>query len=293
MDRQKILRGFRIKGLGITTYCKVTAVGHKITLSFGTKLRNFCVIIKHDLEKPTELYLDRVDSDGDCIMGGRLSDIKRGAVRFVKLALYTVKRWFPRVIVIRFQDDSKIRCNTSSFPLILPLDYISKYGKTWYEYHFHAEIDTDMNYKNKNGYYRGLEILTQPHREKYEDAADDIPNIEPFEAQYRASATPREFLNLIRSHLGDSYCDNGARLLVAYMKYLRINPIPQWKILMKDVESVPDFEREEITREEAKQMLNGGSYRTRRTHGGRTRRNRKARYQFSHEPDMQVYSIWN
>ena len=134
-----------------------------------------------------------------------------------------------------------------------------------------------MGYKNTEGYYRNLEILTQPS-EDYHMVVERVPSIAPYEAQYRASATPREFMEKVRVHLGDKYCEKGARLLTSYMKYLHIDHIPRWRIRIEDVEAVPDFEREEISPANAKQRLNGG-----------TRRRRTARFQFTHEPDQ----VWH
>ena len=285
MTQQEVCRGFRMKGLGITMYCHIRAVNDVIRLTFGKKLRTFCISITYDHTKPTELCLDRVESAKDSIAYDRVTDLERDAVRCMKLVLYMVKQWFPRVIVIRFADDSKIICRTKPHPLMLSHEYITKYGKTWFEYHFHASIDESRGYDKPIDYYHALEILTQPHRNVYRYVVNLIPAIIPFEAQYVASTTPREFLENVRIHLGDSYWENGSTVLIAYLRYLRIHPILRWKILMNDVENIPDVERKGIAQDDAIRMLNGGYTR-------RTRRNQMPRYQFSNEVDFRWYAIW-
>ena len=292
--------GFRISGLGITTYCKVKAVGDGISLSFAKGMRQFCMMASYHHKKPDEIYIAQIDSDIDCTDGGRPIDLEKGAIRFIKLALYAMKRWFPRVTIIRFEDDSKIKCPRSNLSMRLPLDYIAKYGKTWYEVQFHAQIDgEEMQYIHPESqitaYYQSLEIMDVPHAKSYDDIIISVPGIVPYEAIYRASSTPRDFLNRLRKHLGDKYCEVAAKMLTVYMSQLRILHIPRWKIMMKDVETISDYHYEELSRPQARQLLNGGRRSIRRSckDAQRTRRKRhlQAHYRFTHEPDQTRYTM--
>jgi hypothetical protein len=310
--REEVVLGYELRGLGISTYCKVKALGRGIGLFFGKGMRQFCITASYDDRKPDEIYLAQVNSDLDCIEGGRLVDLEKGAVRFIKLALYALKRWFPRVTTIRLMDDSKIKCQPIHISLSLPLDYMAKYGMTWYEKHFHAQIDDrDTMPDQIKLHYQKLKILDDPLTEPYEEVIQNIPGIVPYETLYREASTHRDFLNRVRKHLGDKYCEEGGKLLLLYMKKLHIQPISNWKIMMEDVETVPNYQYTPMNRNEAKKRLNGGrrkgtrgqsgfiyerdQYRSRRTHKN-THAFRKggkwARYRLTtDEPDYTDYTM--
>lgn len=58
------IHGYKIRGYGISTYCKTNEVGknkYTCSISFGTAMKKFCVNAKYTHTKPDEIYIDRIE----------------------------------------------------------------------------------------------------------------------------------------------------------------------------------------------------------------------------------------
>lgn len=246
---------------------------------------------------PDEIYIDRVDNSLDCIHGGQLANLDRGAVRFTKLALYAIHILLPSVTEIRFQDDSKIKCGNPSFSLSLPFDYITKYNNTWYEYHFDAKPDSKHYSQHAiDNYHASLSVLDEALL-PFEEIIMRVPGIRPYEEIYRASSSPRDFIGKLRSHLGKTYCEKAAILLSVYMQALGVFHLPFWQIDVADISPIEDVSITELPQANAMRKLHGGWHSPQNGYRQKTRRQarrfKKTTYTFTHSPDMAVRDIAN
>lgn len=286
------IRGFEVKGLGLHTYCKIVEYGSSLTISFGTRMKQYCLLAAYKTARPDEIYIDSVDNSLDCVHGGQLATLDRGTVRFTKLALYAIHMLLPSVSVIRFQDDSKIKCsNSSSLSLSLPFDYITKYTNTWYEHHFDAKPDS-KHYSQQaiDNYHESLSILDDSLI-PFDEIIMRVPGINPYEEIYRASSSPRDFIGKLRLHLGKTYCEKAAILLSVYMRALGVFHLPFWQIDVADINTIDDISIKELPHAEAMRKLHGGRHSPQNGRRQTRRRSKKITYIFTHSPDMLVRNI--
>jgi hypothetical protein len=246
-----IVSGFN----GLRVYCKITSTpGYNTseknhTISFGGK-NFFCLVAMIKASMPTECYIDRVEYNSSCVVNGSLRE-KGSTAELVKLALWTIVSKFPQVTTLTLTDDSYIYCEEGSKlnKLSLSHDFILKYNKTWYQYHFNAELPTDQANTLKNT----LKVLDQP-LEPFEFVVQHIEALRPYRTEYESSPganvrlgqmpiythTPRAFMNTLRD---DNYCFTVGKWIEHYMKYIGIRDIfkNNWFIRRENVVAPPNY----------------------------------------------------
>ena len=128
--------GYQVTGYGIKLYCKLTEYGintdqYKCTMSFGTGFKKFCLVAAYSVKKPYEIYIDRVENKDGCLLDGKLSDITDGTAKLVRIALWTMTKFYPHVTHYTLKDYSQIPCDgeNSRDTLHLGYDYIIKYNE--------------------------------------------------------------------------------------------------------------------------------------------------------------------
>jgi len=285
------ITGYTVSGFDLRLYCKVTEMGidtpdYKCILSFGTGMKRFCLTAMYDKQKPTELYIDRVENNDLCVVDGKLSNYDKGTVKLVKTALCVINELFPEVTTLTLHDASQIYCEEESklFKLGMSYDYIIKYNETWYQKNFHAilpgfiskhydanrevqitaEPDTIMDI-----YSKSLHVLDAP-RMDYSLLSNRFTQFDEYKEEYESSTTPRDFINKLRRTLGDKYCFVVGKWLNQYMALLQIKLSPEhWYILSSTIEPVPHFKMDKMNKTNTMRLLEGGNKTRRRTKRGR------------------------
>jgi hypothetical protein len=177
----------------------------------------------------------------------------------VKAALWTMKKLFPHVEYLTLLDDSHIPCERGN-KLSLAYDYIIKYNKTWYEYHFNATLPGDNENRDSilGQFKDSLKILDEKCI-LYEYIITKVPEITKYKDIYMESDTPRMFINKLRDIYGKQYCNELSDWLSRYMSYLGIDLMKKhWRIYAKDIKCPEEYELFTSTVE-----LNGGKLRKR------------------------------
>lgn len=248
-----IVSGFN----GFRIYCKITSTpGYNTpeknhTISFGGK-NFFCLVATIKAATPTQCYIDRVEYNASCAVDGTLRE-RGDTVQLVKLALWTIVSKFPRINVFTLIDDSYIYCEEDSRlnKLSLSHDFILKYNKTWYQYHFKAELPS----KQISAFNDTLKVLDQqlepfefisqhinalaPYRDAYEESPEQL-DVRPGQMPIYAH-TPRAFMNVLRD---DNYCFTVGKWVEQYMKYIGINYDlfkNEWFISREKVAEPPNY----------------------------------------------------
>jgi hypothetical protein len=274
------ISGYLITGYDIKLYCKKTETDintpkYKCVVSFGTGMKRFCMTSIYESEKPTELYIDRIEKNNLCVIGQKLNIYDRGTVKLVKTALFVLKTLFPIAEKISLIDDSLIYCEEESkrFKLSMSYDYIIKYNQTWYQKCFNAELPgfiskqkldenkfpkiTSVDNSLMDIYSKSLVVLDQPIL-NYELMLNRFDAIREYKEEYNTSATPREFINKLRVKLGSTFCYDIGKWLNQYMGLLHIKLLPDfWLILISNISQVPKFSMNKIDDLVAKHILDG------------------------------------
>jgi hypothetical protein len=214
------IRAYKISGYNISLYCKISEYGintdnYMCSMSFGSGSKKFCLTAIYKACNPFEIYIDRVEKNDLCIINNKLTDIDEGLVKLVKLSLLFIKKIYPHVIRLTFQDDSQIYCNNESKldKLSLAYDYIIKYNQTWYEKKFKAELPGLISVKDKTAtenslMYKYFESLKELDKLliPFEIVVNTINILQKYEDEYNSDISPREFINNLRNKCKDNYC---------------------------------------------------------------------------------------
>jgi hypothetical protein len=221
-----------VQGFGKSYYCKMT----KYNFAFGGK-DAYCVFIA--IKSPTEVYLDRVETNEACVKNGKL-DHRGATAQMVSVALWTLKELLPGLTNIPLIDDSSIECQKGSklYKLSLSYDYILKYNETWYERNFHARLLEPFHTQ----YKESLLILDQPV-EPIEYFLENIPSMEKYKDMYEGS--PRKFIQNLRN---DAFCFNVGPWLNRYMELLKISYYKnEWQIFTATLDKPENYARDPTT----------------------------------------------
>lgn len=287
-DREPILKAYEIRGFDINMYCKITEYGdpelnnYKCTMSFGTGFKKFCLIASYSQDKQNEIYIDRIQKKDICIINNKLSNIDQGTIKFVKVALWTIKLLYPHVRKYTLKDDSQVYCNgeESKETMHLGFDYILKYNETWYQNKFNAELPGFIS-KNKIENSNLINIISTPGslmESVYNSftildkeitplplVSDILPVLLKYKDEYNSSPTPREFINKLRAKLKNKYCNEVGKWLNQYMQYLHINiEMDKWYILNKYISKPRNYRAINIPTKNINTKLNGGKRCTRK-----------------------------
>lgn len=87
-----------------------------------------------------------------------------GTITMLKSAITFVKQQFPNIKHIQFRDLSTINCD-HNVTLELYYYYLAKYGKTWYQKHFDAQLE---NREMRKKLCNGINTLKTPLTEDYD-----------------------------------------------------------------------------------------------------------------------------
>lgn len=226
---------YMVHAYGLEFYCKVLEVvsdyNTSYTFSFGGK-NDFCFVAS--MSSPEYIpYIDRVEYGEKCIKNALLPK-SGGSVSLVKAALWTMITLFPHITHFNLQDESYIYCinDSKQFKLRLGYDMIIKYNKTWYEYHFDAVLPDNIY-----NHYKELISVLDNEQIPFEDAVKKYNYIKPYEEEWRASHSPREFIQLIRKKYGnEEYCYRVGKWLDSFFEDMGINIYnTKWFISSKSV----------------------------------------------------------
>lgn len=273
-------RGYIITGYDIKIYCKLTETNigepnYKCVISFGTGMKKWCITALYDKTKPNEIYIDRVQNNDLCVIGGKLRDYEKGTTKLVKIALYTLRQLFPDVIKLTLHDDSQIYCDEKSlmFKLSLSYDYILKYNESWYQKNFNAELPGFISKKYTNTQYSTITYQQDSLMGNYVESLaklDDaimpysliiniFPQFSEYKMEYEASNTAREFISKLRKTLKNDFCFKVGKWLNQYMLFLQIKLSAEyWYILSVNIDSVPNFTITILSNNNTQRILNGG-----------------------------------
>lgn len=273
--------GYIITGYDIKVYCKLTETNieepnYKCVISFGTGMKKWCITALYDNTKPTEIYIDRVENNDLCLIGGKLHNYEKGTVKLVKVALYTIKYLFPDINKINLHDDSQIYCDETNkmFKLSLSYDYILKYNESWYQKNFSAELPGFISKEYMNG-IKFSKIISEPDTlmEKYCISLKELDTpimpypliinifsqFSEYKDEYESSNTPREFISALRKKLKNDFCFKVGKWLNQYMLFLQIKLSPEyWYIQTKNIVSVTNFTINKLSSNNTQRILNGG-----------------------------------
>jgi hypothetical protein len=273
--------GYKVQGFDLSFYCKKSEINigmsnYKCVLSFGAGMKKFCMTAFYDKQKnPTTIYINNVENNDLCVSKGLLSNYDKGTVKLVKTALYVIKTEFPEITKLTLKDDSQIYCEKGSkmFKMSMSYDYILKYNESWYQKHFNAILPgfISKNYiSNKvnivlepnsimNKYVSSLHVLDEPNID-YSLIRDSFPQFEQYKDIYESSKTPRDFIQQLRTKLGEKYCFLVGSWLNHYMIFLQIKLSPDdWYILTSTIKEVPNYKIDELDSTNAKRIFNGGN----------------------------------
>jgi hypothetical protein len=196
----------------------ITDYNTTYTFSFGGT-NDYCFIAS--MSSPDYIpYIDRVEYGEKCIKTAILSK-SGGTVKLVKTALWTMFKLFPHITHFNLQDESYIYCmeNSKQFKLRLAYDMIIKYNKTWYEYHFGAVLPED-----KYNHYKQLLTILDTEQISFDDAIKNYTYIKPYEAEWKSSHSPREFIQQIKKTYGtEQYCYKLGKWLDSFFEDMGIN----------------------------------------------------------------------
>jgi hypothetical protein len=282
IERSKpIVIGFIITGFNMKLYCKKTETGvgtdnYKCILSFGSGMKKFCLVAMYDNKKPDEMYIDRVENNDLCLIEGKLTNFKKGMVKLIKIALFTIKTLFPKITKLSLHDDSQIYCDETNkmFKLSLSYDYIIKYNQSWYQKNFNAILPGFLSkeyIKNKeypiilsepntlmDNYTKSLLILDEPLID-YSLITNIFYQISEYKDIYESSSCPRDFINKLRTNLGNDFCFKIDKWLNQYMLFLKIKLSPEyWFIRSSNIESIPNFTINILRNNTARKVFSGG-----------------------------------
>ena len=254
-NRDYSVKWYKISGFGFELYCKITEYAkgtenYRSTMSFGAGMKKYCVIASYSNQKPSEIYIDRIERKELCILKGFLSNFEEGTVKIVKIALWTMKQLYPNVTRFTLKDDSQIYCDGEGTrdTLYLSYDYILKYNETWYQKKFNAELPGFISKSvNANGITDIVSEDNSTMSSVYDTfkildekliplplVSDLLPVLLKYKDEYETSTTPREFINKLRYVLNKKYCNVVGKWLNSYMSYLRIDiQMDKWCILDK------------------------------------------------------------
>lgn len=234
---------YMVRAYGLEFYCKVLEVvsdyNTSYTFSFGGK-NDYCFIASMTSPKYIP-YIDRIEYGEKCIKDGSLTK-SGGTVKLVKAALWTMKHLFaPHIKRFELQDESYIYCMEGSkkFKLRLGYDMIIKYNKTWYEYHFDAQLPN--NTINKYKIYKSIITILDTESRPYDIAIKSYPYIKKYEDEWRTTNSPREFMEAIRKKYGmNQYCYEVGGWLDAFFEDLGINIFNKDWFIDVDTVTQPD-----------------------------------------------------
>jgi hypothetical protein len=267
--------GYKITGYGLNLYCKITEVGrlpyaYTCTISFGTGMKRFCVISLYNMNKPYEIYIDRVEKNDKCVLDDNLSSYSEGTAKVFKIALWTLKRMYPHVLKYTLKDDSNFPCDAnaeSSDTMPMASDYLVKYNQTWYQKKFGALLPNDST----SGllwtrYNESLANLDKP-LPPFLLIRDRIPNADDYKEEYEASKSPREFINRLRIKLGNRYCNIVGKWLGGYIRSLDINIFYEsWYIPSEAIVEPDGFYITKLANNNAVRILSGGNKKRNKTY---------------------------
>lgn len=272
-DLHKI-SGYKISGYGLKLYCKITEVGrlphiYSCTMSFGTGMKKFCVVAIYNMDKPYEIYIDRVEKNDKCVLDDKLSSYSEGTAKVFKTALWTLKRLYPHVLKYTLKDDSNFPCDSnaeSSDTMPMACDYMVKYNQTWYQNKFGAILPDDKDSGSLwTKYNESLANLDKP-LVPFLSMRDRIPNMDSYKEEYETSKSPREFINRLRVKLGNRYCNIVGKWLGGYIRSLDINIFYESWYIPSDLIVEPDrFSITKLTNNNVGRILTGGKKRN-KTH---------------------------
>ena len=266
------IKAYKISGYDISLYCKITEYGintdnYLCSMSFGSGNKKFCLTAIYKASNPFYIYIDRVEKNDLCIIDNKLSDIEEGLVKLVRISLLFIKKIYPHVTHLTFQDDSQIYCNNENKldKLSLAYDYIIKYNQTWYENKFKAELPGLISAKDKTAtenslmykYFESLKELDNPLM-PFEIVVNIINVLQIYENEYNSAKTPREFINSLRTKYKNDYCKEICKWLNSYMKVLQIKLSPEyWYILTSNIDDIPKFKVSRLTENNIGRIFGG------------------------------------
>jgi hypothetical protein len=296
-SRDSTVKGFRLRGYGVTTYCKVTeTMGSRINFSFGMGRNKWCMNIKYDGKKSEEAYIDRVEHNDLCVEGESLSTILQGTVKLVRLGIYFVKHMLPQVSLFTLMDDSHIYCNGGQNGPSISLAYetITKYNQTWYQqkcgavlpgfvsaFYPTTEVEAAPSYMEDipisiSGkpmvmrvvrdsimahYLYSIRVLDEPCGpwSDYSEGSTKIDGLLPYRELYEASSSPRDFIARVRAMHSKDYCLSVHRWFNSYIRSLRLKDFKDsWVIPVEIIQTPPDFSMAAMGESAARAKLNGG-----------------------------------
>lgn len=195
-----------------------------------------------------------------CLIDTSLAKVTEGTIKLVKLCLFTMKLMFPNVKRYRFLDDSTIYCDGDKTNMMsMAHDHILKYNKTWYQLHFHATLPA----YSLGIYTNSLLLLDEPIEPV--SSKEFIDGILPYMDTYKASHTPREFMNKLCKQLGADYCKEVGKWLKQYMAYIGVRVMQdEWFIPADKIETPDGYKILQLENANVIEKLHGGKLLTRK-----------------------------
>lgn len=293
---KKVVRGNKLSGYGISTYCKIDELNpddpdhYKCTFTFGIGRRKYCLIASFKQSNPTEIYIDRVENS-NCIIGKELVSVADGTSKLVQIALYAMHRMMPKVMRFALRDDSHIYCKGQNGPkMSLAYETILKYNQTWYQQKFGAVLpgfisNESEKKENKNGtekitiiskqpiifhvikdslmakFLKSLAILDKPC-EPYNSIIHSFTPIKRYKTEYEAASSPRDFIKQLREKGKEEYCLEVYTWIFHYMTYLDIKiHHDEWYIPADTITPPPEFRATKMTDTNMNTVWAGGAVR--------------------------------
>ncbi len=216
----------------------------KASLLFGG-VKTFCVTIA--IKSASVAYINRVEFDEFCNKEGKMEENKSMEI-LLKAALWFTLQHYPSIKIFELEDYSEIYCvkKSKTHKLSLAYDYILKYGQTWYEKKFHATLPDIMIHD-----YKISQDVLSAALAPFEEIVKNIHPIKPYETQYKAAKTPREFIQSLRTEMGlDRYCMEVGKWLTNYIELLGVQMFKdKWFILSRTVKEPAEFDIQKLSYE--------------------------------------------
>ena len=155
------------------------------------------------------------------------SNFKRGldSTMILKLCISYIKGHYPHIKTVSFTDTSNITCDDGQFVELSEMSYI-RTGKTWYQTHFNAFLDSadELKFTNSNSrFQRAKQSITWKELKSYMAGKLPLDEIE-MKKRYESATTWQDFFGSLSDTIGISkFCSFVApwlhRFLTSEMRF--------------------------------------------------------------------------
>lgn len=145
--------------------------------------------------KQNRASLDTISFHEGCSLNTRFD--KGLSMQIIKAYFQILKEYYPQIKVVKFTDLSSVTCGTSKVPIRLAYSKIASTGKTWYEHHLKAKMQSLESYE---AYCKSIERLSNKKPfDSFENLCSDMnlsvhKNIDVVKNLYDESETYKQFI---------------------------------------------------------------------------------------------------